>query len=420
MKVAMTQATQTAFDGPVEFGERQLVAVRPPSVAAHGDVRLSVHEDLAAVEQDWRAFEQIADGTVFQSFDWLATWQRNIGRLNNVVPVIVTGHDARGRLLFLLPLSIESGRFTRRLTWLGTDLCDYNGPLLAADFGQLFDAARFQQVWRDIVARLQSRPQLRFDVVHFDKMQNTVGAQHNPFMGLGVLCNPNGAYCMQLGDDWEKFYADKRSSATRRRDRTKRKKMSEFGEIRFVSAGPGADLATTLDTLMEQKSKSFAAMGVADIFARPGHREFYHALAAQSHFVHVSRLDVGAHTAAANLGMIFRGSYYHLLASYDGGELSKYGAGAAHMHDLMRTAIERGCTSFDFTIGDERYKREWCDGQITLYDHVAPATLRGIPIAIRFAVVGRVKRWIKQTPVLWDAAFKLRAFIGPTIRRWRS
>jgi CelD/BcsL family acetyltransferase involved in cellulose biosynthesis len=375
---------------------------------------------MATIEQDWRAFEQIADGTVFQSFDWLVTWQRNIGRLNNVVPAIVTGRDTRGRLLFLLPLSIETCGFARRLTWFGTDLCDYNGPLLAPDFGQRFDVARFQQVWRDTLTQLQSHPQLRFDAIYFDKMQDTVGAQRNPFMGLGVLRNPSGAYRTQLSDDWEKFYTDKRSSATRRRDRTKRKKMSEFGEIRFVSAGQGVDLATTLDTLMEQKSKSFVAMGVADIFALPGHREFYHALAAQQHFVHVSRLDVGAQTAAANLGLIFRGSYYHLLASYDGGELSKFGAGAAHMHDLMRTAIERGCTSFDFTVGDERYKREWCDGQITLYDHVAPATLRGIPLAMRFAVVVRIKRWIKQTPVLWDAAYKVRAFIGPTMKRLRG
>ena len=56
--------------------------------------------------------------------------------------------------------------------------------------------------------------------------------------------------------------------------------------------------------------------------------------------------------------------------------MSKYGPGAAHMHDLMRYAIERGCGAFDFTIGDERYKAEWCEGQITLYDPVSAATLR--------------------------------------------
>jgi CelD/BcsL family acetyltransferase involved in cellulose biosynthesis len=67
--------------------------------------------------------------------------------------------------------------------------------------------------------------------------------------------------------------------------------------------------------------------------------------------VHVSRLEVGDAIAAANLGLVFRGCYYHVLASFDDGELSRFGPGVAHLHDLLRHAIEGGCTMFDFTIG---------------------------------------------------------------------
>ncbi len=75
----------------------------------------------------------------------------------------------------------------------------------------------------------------------------------------------------------------------------------------------------------------------------------------------MSRLDVGPTLAAANYGLIFRGRYYHVLASYDDGPVSRFGPGAAHLHDLMRYAIEHGCNEFDFTIGDEPYKHDWCD-----------------------------------------------------------
>ena len=139
--------------------------------------------DLASVERDWRAFEQIADGTVFQSFDWVSLWQHHIGQRQGVRPVVVTGRDSHGQLLFLLPLSIERGGLARRLTWLGTTLCDYNGPLLAPDFGARVDATRFRDVWSAILGRLQSHPDYGFDVVHFDKMQRTVGPQDNPFIG---------------------------------------------------------------------------------------------------------------------------------------------------------------------------------------------------------------------------------------------
>ena len=44
--------------------------------------------------------------------------------------------------------------------------------------------------------------------------------------------------------------------------------------------------------------------------------------------------------AAVNLGLTWRGCYYHLLASYDDGELSRFGPGAAHLHELLHQAID--------------------------------------------------------------------------------
>ncbi len=82
-----------------------------------------------------------------------------------------------------------------------------------------------------------------------------------------------------------------------------------------------ADLSgalATLDTLMAQKTKSLAdgrseylrATNIFEIFERPisssdrDTASSYRALAAQPGFVHVSRLDVGPETVAANLGLI--------------------------------------------------------------------------------------------------------------------
>jgi len=415
----MPQATQAAFDARVGVDNESLAGMKPVSVAASGDIRLAIHDGLASVEREWRAFEQVADCTVFQSFDWVSTWLRHIGERNGVVPAIVTGRDSQGQLLCLMPLGIEPGTLGRRLTWLGTELCDYNGPLLVSDFAQRVDEARFKDMWGEICRKLQGHPSFRFDAVHFDKMQKVVGGQANPFIALGVIPHANGAYLTSLGSDWESFYTDKRSSSTRRRDRTKRKKLGEFGELKFVTA-EGADLPATLATLVDQKSKSFAAMGVTNLFALPGYEDFYNALSQLHGLTHVSRLDVGAQTAAANLGMIFRGSYYHLLASYDGGELSKFGPGAAHMHHLLQYAIEQHCRTFDFTIGDERYKQEWCDSHIVLFDHISPATLRGCFLAARLYTVGRAKHFIKQNPTLWDKAYKVRAAIGQLRRRLRG
>ncbi|MDP2408686.1 MAG: GNAT family N-acetyltransferase [Pseudolabrys sp.] len=384
-----------------------------------GDVALSIHEDLSETEAAWRAFEAHADGTVFQSFDWLAYWQRHVGALEQTRPAIVVGRDVAGDILFLLPLALRPRGFFRELTWLGSDLCDYNGPLLAADFSARLTRDRFRAVWDDIAQRLQAHPRLYHHVVSLTKMPLQVGAQPNPMLALPVTAHPSGAYLTRLDGDWETFYTAKRSPSTRRRDRTKRKRLGDLGAVHLVEPSDPADKRATIDTLMVQKARAFAHMGVGNLFARPGYSDFYRALAddpANRSFVHVSRLDVGATPAAINLGLSFRGRYYHLLASYDDGEVSRFGPGSAHLHELMRLAIERGLSVFDFTIGDEPYKRDWSDTELTLFDHIAAANWRGVPVV--WAQVGKqqIKRAIKQTPALWSLFSKTRAWFGG----WRS
>src|SRR5262249_19131613 len=111
---------------------------------------------------------------------------------------------------------------------------------------------------------------------------------------------------------------------------------------------------------------------------------------------------------AANLGLTFRGSYYYILPSYDNGSLARYSPGTIHLRGLMRGAIDLGLGRFDFTIGDEQYKRKWCDSRHTLYDHMVPVTPRGWPVARLIIAARGLKRFIKQTPVLWHICFRLR------------
>jgi CelD/BcsL family acetyltransferase involved in cellulose biosynthesis len=393
----------------------------PVAGAAHSRpaVNLTVHEDLAAIEQDWRRFEQRAACTVFQTFDWLAAWHRHIGIRCNVRPAIVVGRRGDGQILFLLPLAVHPG-VVRRLAWLGQEMCDYNAPLLAPEFAQDMPREHFLVVWREIRTLLQRQPRLRHDIVDLAKMPDMIGAQPNPFLALEVGLNPSGAHLTHLTGTWDEFYAARRSSATRRRDRTKRKRLGEIGEVRFVSPQTADEVVRTLETLIAQKTRSFARMGVANLFARPGCRDFFLDLATNPgmrDLVHVSRLDVGPTVAATNLGLQFRGCYYHVLASYDDGEVSRFGPGAAHLRDLIKRTVEHGFDQFDFTIGDERYKLEWSDTVVKLHDHVASASPRGWPLMFASQVVRCSKRAIKQNPVLWHAFRRMRAALGWLQRR---
>src|SRR5262249_11280885 len=93
-----------------------------------------------------------------------------------------------------------------------------------------------------------------------------------------------------------------------------------------------------------------------------------------------------------------------------------FGPGRAHLYELLRHAIACGFRHFDFTVGDEPYKRDWCDGELRLYDHLAAGSLRGAIVLAMPLAFRRTKRFIKQTQMWWPVFSNARALAG--LLRW--
>jgi CelD/BcsL family acetyltransferase involved in cellulose biosynthesis len=418
--MSLARPTETALYRTLS-GDGMAPDIARAAIAFAADVTLAIHEDLAGIADDWCTFETEADCTAFQTFAWHAAWQTHIGDAAGARPAIVVGRR-RGRIVFIVPLAVEPGRFVRRLVWHASDVCDYNVPLLDRTFSRVCGRDAFLALFAEMRRLIAARPGLAFEAIALTKMPETVGGQPNPFMALATTLNPSGAHATALAADWDAFYTGKRSSSTRQRDRSKRKRLAGLGEVRFVTAEKPGEVSDTLEVLMAQKSAAFAGMGVPDLFEKPGQRAFFHALAsdpATRGFVHVSRLDVGATHAAVNLGLVFGGAYYHVLASYDAGEASRFGPGVVHLQELMAYAIRRGCHTFDFTIGDEGYKREWSDRTLVLHDYRSAATAKGWLVTLPAEALAGAKRVVKQTPFLWRAVSKGRAMVGALKSRGR-
>lgn len=382
---------------------------------------LAIHGDLGELGKDWRAFEREADCTVFQIHGWLANWQAHVGAPRGTVPVIVVGRDREGAIACIFQLAIERSGPARRLGWLASDLCDYNAPLLARGFLDTAAGRDFAALWQAVLALVAADPRFRFDYVDLEKMPPAVGGRDNPFSALPVTPHPSGAHVATLAGDWETFYAARRSSSTRKTERKQMKQLAAAaGEVRFVEVADPAGIAATMEALFEQKAKSFERMGVDNLFDRAGYLDFYRSVAtdpAMAAIIHVSRLEVGGVVAATSLGLRFNGCYYLILSSYQDGELSRYGTGRIHLRELLRTAIERDFTLFDFTVGDEAYKNEWCDVELRLFDLLAARSLTGRATVAAISAYRRTKRLIKQTPALWAAYSRARSLAGSARRR---
>lgn len=406
-QISAAEATSSYDRNPAAVA-RAIPAPLPTSDAAKPDpaVLLSVYNSFDEVESVWRAFEEDADCFAFQAFDWLSMWHKHIGSLRDVDLHIVVAWGPGGKPLMLLPLGIERYKVISKLVWLGDDIDDYSAPLLAPNFSQLISEEGFLKLWADIRGLLPA-----YDMARMMRQPAMIGSQRNPFMALKTSLNASGAHMTSLLPDFDTYYQEKRSKSAKKRDRNRKKKIESMGETSYVHPESEEEIRASVARLIEMKSESFKAMGVADMFARPGYKEFYTELAVQSGangFAHASHLEVDGEIVSANWGIKFKGRYYYQLASYTGGEIARHAPGTLTLVETMRWASENGVEVFDFTIGDERYKREWCETDIDLHDHLTAETLAGATVLMVEKLALKAKRTIKQTPALWSLFTKVR------------
>jgi CelD/BcsL family acetyltransferase involved in cellulose biosynthesis len=120
------------------------------------------------------------------------------------------------------------------------------------------------------------------------------------------------------------------------------------------------------------------------------------------------------------VGLRWGDTYSLVLSSYVDSELSRFGPGRTHLHELLRYAISNGYRLFDFTVGDEPYKRDWSDQEMKLYDYLAAVTFRGGLLVSSVKAFRRIKRFIKTTPLLWHVYSTMRALKDRRLTAARS
>jgi CelD/BcsL family acetyltransferase involved in cellulose biosynthesis len=67
-----------------------------------------------------------------------------------------------------------------------------------------------------------------------------------------------------------------------------------------------------------------------------------------------------------------------------------------------------GFDIYDFSVGDEPYKRLWCDVEVQHFEVLAPLTLKGRALAMSTRQGARAKSFIKNNPTIWKLTKMLR------------
>ncbi|MBW8909229.1 MAG: GNAT family N-acetyltransferase, partial [Mesorhizobium sp.] len=163
----------------------------------------------------------------------------------------------------------------------------------------------------------------------------------------------------------------------------------------------------------EMKESRFAKMGIADVFSDSKVRAFFRALFADAlaeerpsfllHGLEVAgklRAVTGSSRSGKRLICEFGAIAEDDLAFTSPGDFLFF--------DNIQEACELGFAVYDFSVGDEPYKRLWCDIEIQHFEVLAPLTLKGRALAAALRQGTRAKAFIKNNPTAWKLTKMLR------------
>jgi CelD/BcsL family acetyltransferase involved in cellulose biosynthesis len=365
---------------------------------------ISLFHSVAACEALWREAATRCTGFVFQTYEWQAAYHATIGVAEGAMPCIVHVADRAGAPLLLLPFGIyRQGRF-RVLRFLGGVVTDYNAPLIAPGFAEQVGTGEFAALWRQIIDRLPP-----FDLFWFRRMPQTIEGEPNAMLNLAGAIHTRDAYAARIPETVEAFRSA-RSPKLFSDGRRQRRRLAEKGETSLELQIEGEAALDTVAVMARQKSRRYQESGVRDIFAEPGYLDFYRALTEgplRLPGVHVSRLQVGDTTVATHWGALHNGRLYWLMPGYEAGEWGRFSCGRLLLESAFEWCVAHKMRVLDLTVGDERYKLDWADHSLALYECLGARTLKGAA----YVAYQRSREALRQNERLRKVALRLRTLV---------
>jgi len=342
---------------------------------------INVFHDLADARARWLALQERANATPFQTYEWCERLYSGPGAARGFAPLIVIIRDrTRGEDAALLPLALGPRGNLSVITFADFGLSDYAMPMLAEGAG--FSSDDLLRLWPHILEALP-----KADLVHFDKIIPRHEGADNPLMALGAPREMKlGAWALELPEDWLD-YLDRLGRKMRRDLRRKTRKMGRIGEFKTFMLRHGGDAAKIMDSLRRMRAERFAALGREDAMSDENVYAFYRGLveSGAGGMPVLSAIKLDGEVRAIVFGLLRKTRFYMLAMTFQHGhkELARCSPGLVLVAETMAELHKHGLKTYDFTLGDEHYKKDFAASRITLYEIIQPLTGQGRMFALK-------------------------------------
>lgn len=266
---------------------------------------------------------------------------------------------------------------------------------------------------REILSAALRRARPDVDLMLLERNEIERGGRANPLHGSGCTLSPNIALSANLENGFDALLDGTGGKRKRKKHRAQVRKFEEVGPCRRFAATNPAEADALLSAFYDMKAERFRQMGITDVFApapvrNAFQRIFVRALEKASPDFVLHGLEVGGVLRAVTGSSISGRRITCEFSSFRVDELASASPGDFLIYENIREACEGGLSVYDFGVGDEVYKRQWCNIETRHFDFHLPLTARGYTVSAARRATGAVKRAIKENQFIWSMLKSLR------------
>ena len=335
--------------------------------------------------ETWKKIDQSNRLTVFQHLDWQKNWFKYIGEKQNYKLNIIIVEDAKKNKI-LLPFCIKTKLGIKILTFIGGNQTDY----FSAIYSEKLNINN--NIWNKIEGYLDY-----YDLIEIPNLINFQFNKFflpmkNPIVNISEISN----YAI-LESTWEKQKLKLRKKLIKDTSR-QIKRLKAIGHLEFnIINFKDANYEKFLKIFFEQKENRYKKTGAFNNFYYSEIKNFYKNtadLAGSNTSIQFSTLKLNNQIIATHWGAYDNRTFYYLMPTFSY-KWERYSPGTILLEFLIRWCIDEKKEVFDFTIGSENYKKEWCDNQLELNEFISPKSYKGYI----YSVFKKFKKDLKKIPI---------------------
>lgn len=355
------------------------------------------HQFNKELETLWNDFEAHAESLPFQSYSFQLHWSEKVGfkKYNIDHHFLVCFVDNSVRAIFPFNLRVAFG--CKVLGFLGSDEFDYNAPLLSPDM--VF--SEFCLIWGQVIENLP-----KHDIIYFKNMPERIFNLRNFLIDVLPVKKCGDSHSLKLPNSLDVFHQMIPKKILKDNNRMERR-LNDLGILKLRILEENSEKANFLTTMIKQKEDRYLSTGARNIFEDSVIKSFYEDIGNAENvaeYIHLSALTLDREILATNMGFNYKGRFFYLMPTFNHSpKWRRFSLGRIHLQKLIQWCIEHQVTVFDFTVGNEQYKRIWCNETMAVYQYIKIINLKGLC----FFCFLKIESFIKTNPIIKALAIKI-------------